>query len=250
MPIGVIPLDAVAEPKNRCHPQRVAEFFFNRRTIFRGIPVGIKKAALGGEHGSFAIHIDRAAFEDEVGIVKNWNVQSLRHGGRHRVVLVKRRELEAPGVETKIQRGDLRFLVANQKNRAVIPAPRLIGGNMEKLQTLRRAFFQKSANCFFLLRILNIDADSLRLGERVGHRDKSRDHAVVGIRKAVAAGLRPRNPSRFMGLPFGGHPVSFFGWSLVRHSSPSIHAKPLREQGETKKNKRCFAGLSPGRCRS
>ena len=52
-------------------------------------------------------------------------------------------------------------------SRPVVAAPGLVGRDVEKLQTLGRAFFQKSANCFFLLRILNIDADSLRLGERV-----------------------------------------------------------------------------------
>ena len=247
MPVGVIAFDAIAEPENRRHSQHVAEFFFNRRTVHVRVAVRVEEAAFGGEDGAFAIHIDRAALEDEMRLVENRNSQSLRYGWRHGVVLVERRKFKSPGIETEIQRGDLRFLVANHKNRPVIPAPRLVGRNVKEFHSLGWAIFQETTNRFFLLRILHIDPDNLRLRERARHRHEGRNHAVVGAGEAVAIWLWPRNPSRLVGLPFGRHPVSFFTWSLLGHSheafprSSSANKAKKRKSRTIKSSPRFFA---------
>jgi len=98
---------------------------------------------------------------DEMRLVKNRNSQRCGDGGGNGIVLIEWGKFVTPGIETKIQGRDLGFLVANHKNGPVVAAPRLVGRDMKKLQTLRRAFFQKAADCFFLLRVLHIDADDL-----------------------------------------------------------------------------------------
>ena len=203
MAIRVVALDAVSQPKDGGHTQSLAKFFLNRGAVFRGIPVGIQKAAFRCNDRSGPIPINRPAFQDEMRLVKNRDSQRCGDGGGNGVVLIEWGKFVTPSIESKIQCRYLGLLVANHKNGPVVAAPRLVGRDVKKLQTLRRAFFQKPTDCFFLLRVLYIDADDLRSRERLGHGHKSRENPLVGAGKAVASWLRPRNPGRLMGLPFG-----------------------------------------------
>ena len=203
MAIRVVTLDTVSQPKDGGHTQILAKFFFNRGAVFRGIPVGIQKATFRSDNRSLAIPIDRAAFEDEMRLLKNRDSKCCCDGGGNGVVLIEWGKFVTPGIESKIQRRYLGLLVANDKDWPVVAAPRLVGRDVKKLQTLRWAFFQKPTDCFFLLRILHIDSDDLRSRERFGHGHKGRENPLVGAGKTVASRLRPRNPSCLMGLPLG-----------------------------------------------
>ena len=142
--------------------------------------------------------------------VEERHAQGLCDGRRNGVVLVKRRKLVAPSVESEIQDRKLWRLLALYKNRAVVPTPWLIGENVKKLNAFGRAGAEKFSDSLLLICATDIDADNLRARKCLHHFNEGRDHAIVGSGKAVATGLRPGNPSRFVQFPFGRHAITFF----------------------------------------
>ena len=208
--IRVVTLDAVAEPEDFFSAEFVPELFLNRSAVERGVAVWIEQATLGGQESAMAVGIDGSALEDEMLEVEQRQTQGFCNGRRHGVVLVEGREFVAPGVESEIQHGKLRRLVAFHKNRPVVAAPWFIRRNVEILDAVRRTGAEELANGFLLLGAADIDADDLGFRQRLHHFDEGGNDPIIGFRKAIAIRLGPGNPSRLVRFPLGRHAISFF----------------------------------------
>ena len=122
--------------------------------------------------------------------VEERHAQGLCDGRRNGVVLVKRRKLVAPSVESEIQDRKLWRLLALYKNRAVVPTPWLIGENVKKLNAFGRAGAEKFSDSLLLICATDIDADNLRARKCLHHFNEGRDNAVPpAIAKALGIPL-------------------------------------------------------------
>ena len=98
------------------------------------IAIGVQQALLGREHGAGAVHVDRAAFEDEPRFELRDAGQLVEPRG-HRGVAHQRLVLAAPRVEAPVIERQLP-LWSEQEVRAVVANPRVDGLDLDQLQVL------------------------------------------------------------------------------------------------------------------
>ena len=88
---------------------------------------------------------------------------------RHVVVEIAGRIFAAPGVVAPIDDGN--FLLVADEDRAVIAAPRFVGGKGMEMDARidgRVGFFQRGADIDFVLGREDVDVDVFALGEQLG----------------------------------------------------------------------------------
>ena len=226
MPVGVVALDAVAQPENFAHAKIIAQPLLNLLPRKLRIAIWIEQTSFGGEQRACAVHLDRAAFQYHVRII-NRQTQRLCHARRDDLIEIARRILAAPGIVIPIDHRQSRILGAGQKNRPVITAPRLVGRDHVKGQSCSpgrsSSAARASASCAPLQTLM---IDRLRLEQRCHHRAESRHHAIVGIGKTDSLPARPGKPGGGVRFPFRRHAVTerggFGGSFVVRHDAPKL----------------------------
>src|SRR2546423_4616566 len=186
----------------------------------------MQKTTLRREQGAGAIHVDRATLENHVWI-KNRYPENLGDPRRHDLVEIARRIFATPGIVIPIdnrQPSRRRGIVARQKDRAVIAAPRFVRRNPIKRKALLRQSFQNLARFGFVSAIADVDADWLGIQQRFDHSPQRRQNAIECARKTDPFPARPGKPGGRVRLPFRRHAVAerrrfFFGLS---------HTRPIR----------------------
>ena len=114
----------------------------------------------------------------------------------------------------------------------MIAAPRLIRRNSMKCDPGMIKIAQHFHCLGFMRAVANIDADSFAFDQRRDQINQSRDHSIERSRETDPLPPRPREPRRFMPLPFRRHPVTEFSRSLFTHPATveagSAGCQPVR----------------------
>ena len=128
VPIGIVARDAVTEPEDLGHAEKIAQMGLDVGPVELGVAIGVEQARLGGQQGTAAVDVDRAALHHDAGLEHGEPELGADAGGDH-VVQVVRRILPAPGVVAPVHD---RLLAAPgpgplHEDRAVIAAPGIVG---------------------------------------------------------------------------------------------------------------------------
>ena len=162
MAVGVVALDAVAEPEHLLGPEGLREHALESRpraVVPRPVAVRIEQARLGRQDRAGAVAIDPAGFEDEVEGDPG-HARDLRHLLGDPLVPVPRRIFPAPGVVEEIEHDPPRAVARLSKTkippwsrtqaslvgmprrwmreRSLIPAPRSFARDMLGERGVRR----------------------------------------------------------------------------------------------------------------
>ena len=178
MAVGVVALNAIAEPENLAHPEKVAQPLFNFGARAVWIAVLIKKARFAGEERACAVHFDRAAFQNHPRI-KNRGFQDLGHARRHDFIEIERRIFISPCVVIPIDDREFWIDIARQKSRAVIAAPGLVRRDFVIGDALlMRELIEDRARFSFMRAVANINANGFRVDKGPDHFAQCRQHAI------------------------------------------------------------------------
>ena len=114
----------------------------------------------------------------------------------------------------------------------MIAAPRLIRRNSMKCDPGMIKIAQHFHCLGFMRAVANIDADSFAFDQRRDQLTQRRHHSIERSRETDPLPPRPREPRRFMPLPFRRHPVTEFSRSLFTHPATveagSAGCQPVR----------------------
>ena len=127
--VGVVALDAVAQPHHVLLPVVVAQVALDvASSTAPWVAILVQQARRRRQHGAGAVEVDRAAFHDDARI-EHRQAQLLGNPRRHRIVRVVRRVLAAPRVEAPVddRRLGLAATRAQHEGRTMIAGPALVG---------------------------------------------------------------------------------------------------------------------------
>ena len=206
------------------HAQVCAEVVLDGSSVELRIAVGVEQAGLGGEQRSRAVDVDRPALHhDSRGEDREGRAPAAIRVGID-VVEVVRRILAAPGVVVPV---DDRLLAAVpwralQENRAVVPAPGVVGGMVveEDVAAVGALICQEPPDVELHSGAGHVDVHLLVIGEVAHHPGEDRRH------RAELAGpgcllVRPAEPGAAVRLPLGRHAIAELGrrtGQLLTHS--------------------------------
>ena len=128
--VGVVALDAVAEPDDLLHSEpasrRRASISSRERS---GLRFGLRRQLSVVMSAPSPVHVDRAALEHEVPAIEYLEAKASADLGRHVVVVVAGRVFPSPGIVAEVDDSEARRLLAAQEDRPVVAAPWLVCGD-------------------------------------------------------------------------------------------------------------------------
>ena len=203
--VGLVGVDAVAQPEDFFAAEIVTEHMLDRAAVHGGVaPLG-QQAHLGREHGAFAVDMDRPALEHKaLGAV---GIDALELADLLRDLIVEiPREIEpvdqtAPCVERPVH-GAQTAAVVDKKRRPAVADPRVIARHLDDAHGARQALAR-----ILVLRRADADRHGFKLQNSLRHVQK-RPLRGLGAVAPVVVALRPEHPHAGLRLKLRGHPVA------------------------------------------
>jgi len=232
MAVGVVPDDAVTEPEDVPDAEVGAEMGLDAGPVEPGVAVGIEETGLGRDERAPAVHVDRAALQDDPGRVHRQAQLGGDARGDH-VVEVVGRVFAAPGVVAPVHDGLLtRPARAGplEEDRPVVAAPGIVGGVVmeEDVPAAGALVGQPPADLLLHPRAAHVDVHLLAVREMAHHAGEEAGHRteLSGPGRFL---VRPAEPGAPVGLP------------LRRHPEAEVRRRGARNQGRLG-----GGGVSPG----
>ena len=203
--VGLLGVDAVAQPEHLLAAEIVAEHALDGAAVHVGVaPLG-QQAHLGREHGTLAVDVDRAALEHEaLGAV---GVDALDLADLLRDLIVEiPREIEpvdkaAPGVERPVH-GAHAAVVIDEERRPAVADPGVVARHLDDAHGTRQALAR-----VLVLRRGDADRHGFKLQNGRRHVQKSFLRGLGAVAPVVVA-LRPEHPDAGLRLKLRRHPVA------------------------------------------
>ena len=139
MAVGVVAGNSLSQPENVRHAEIIAQVLFDLPLGQVRIAIGVQQTRLGREQRPVAVHVNRAAFQNDPRREEG-ELPQIRDVLGDGIVEVERRVFAAPRVVAPVNDRPLvdAVVVAHQKNGAVIAAPRLVSGEMMEQHLIER----------------------------------------------------------------------------------------------------------------
>ena len=203
--VGLVGVDAVAQPEDLFAAEIVAEHMLDRAAVHGGVaPLG-QQAHLSREHRTLAVDMDRPALEHEALGAVGIDTLQLAHLLRDLIVEIPR-EIEpvdqtAPGVERPVH-GAQTAAVVDEKRRTAVADPRVVARHLDDAHGARQALARG-----LVLRRADADRHGFKLQDGLRHVQK-RPLRGLGAVAPVVVALRPEHPHAGLRLEFRRHPVA------------------------------------------
>jgi hypothetical protein len=230
MPVGIVTHDAAAEPDNIIRPKMVIESgldILSREARVARLNFLIEQTLLGRHDSPASVDVDRSALKDErsrAGLgVKKLSSQNLgRRGGYLPIQVVV--GVLGPCIKVKVDDRGLSSRFWDEYGSGV-PGPAPVSRQLEKFHSPEIcAHFGQHPRGSLLLHG-GVDDNSYLLEGRTCFGTKARRGQIPNdlsvnprdrskFSGPVALVMRPREPGRLMGLPFGGHAIAELGRSF------------------------------------
>jgi hypothetical protein len=203
--VGVVGRDSLAEPHHapRAEPAREPLLHLRARAR-RRLAIRIQQARLSSQDRSRTVAVDRAALEHKAGLVAR-HARERRDGRADAVVEIPRRILPAPRVEPECERAPVARAVRDEE-RPGVAQPRVVGGDVVEAHA---DFGIHTRGDELLARRLLARGVADQQLHHLAPLQRAHDLRVLGLRlgqvpRPRRGRVRPREPDRAVGFPFGG----------------------------------------------
>ncbi|MNO64267.1 hypothetical protein D3C76_549930 [compost metagenome] len=203
MAVGFVVVQAVRQPDHGVDRQVLAQHRLDLFAAQVRVAVAVEQAFLGGDHGAFAVHVDRATFQHEaLGLVALAALHFQYLGGQFLVTVPGRVEaaLEtAPGIEAPVHTAHF-AVVVDDEGWAGIAHPGIVIADFHHADVRQ----VELATGVFVLASGNPHGHRLEAGDGLGQRHM-RSLRRFATQAPVVRTLRPDHPDLGLRRPFSGH---------------------------------------------
>ena len=203
--VGLVGVDAVAQPEDLFAAEIVAEHMLDRAAVHGGVaPLG-QQAHLSREHRALAVDMDRPALEHEALSAVGIDALELADLLRDLIVEIPR-EIEpvdepAPGVERPVH-GAHAAVIVDEERRPAVADPGVVARHLDDAHGARQALAR-----VLVLRRGDADRHGFKLQDGRCHVQKGFLRGLGAVAPVVVA-LRPEHPDAGLRLKLRRHPVA------------------------------------------
>ena len=203
--IGLLGIDAVAQPEDLLAAEIVAEHALDGAAVHVGVASLGQQAHLGREHGALAVDVDGAALEHEALGAVGIDALDLADLLRDLIVEIPR-EIEpvdepTPGIERPVH-GAHAAVIVDEERRPAVADPGVVARHLDDAHGARQALAR-----VLVLRWGDADRHGFKLQDGRRHVQKGFLRGLGAVAPVVVA-LRPEHPDAGLRLKLRRHPVS------------------------------------------